>query len=112
MNISPTRARPCHPAPTHASSRTAGTHSHIRGLGLDDACTARPVSQGLVGQVDARKAAGLIVKVIQEVRSFSPSRSHQACLFYVFHILFAYHVHSANDNLIIMTCHIFSCVLH
>lgn len=47
----------------------SGTHSHIRGLGLDDACTARLVSQGLVGQLNARKAAGLIVKVVQEVRA-------------------------------------------
>ncbi len=46
----------------------AGAHSHIRGLGLDDACTARQVSQGMVGQLGARKAAGLILRVIQEVR--------------------------------------------
>ncbi len=45
----------------------AGAHSHIRGLGLDDACTARQVSQGMVGQLGARKAAGLILRVIQEV---------------------------------------------
>ncbi len=44
-----------------------GAHSHIRGLGLDDACTARQVSQGMVGQLGARKAAGLILRVIQEV---------------------------------------------
>lgn len=43
-----------------------GAHSHIRGLGLDDSCSARPISQGMVGQLQARKAAGLILKVIQE----------------------------------------------
>ena len=32
-----------------------GAHSHIRGLGLDDALEARAVSQGLVGQTAARK---------------------------------------------------------
>jgi len=32
-----------------------GAHSHIRGLGLDDALEARVVSQGMVGQVRARK---------------------------------------------------------
>ena len=37
-----------------------GAHSHIRGLGLDDALEARKVSQGMVGQVSARKAAGVV----------------------------------------------------
>ena len=32
-----------------------GAHSHIRGLGLDDALEARKVSQGMVGQTQARK---------------------------------------------------------
>lgn len=32
-----------------------GAHSHVRGLGLDDALEARAVSQGLVGQTSARK---------------------------------------------------------
>ena len=35
-----------------------GAHSHIRGLGLDDALEARAVSQGLVGQTSARKVGG------------------------------------------------------
>lgn len=43
-----------------------GAHSHIRGLGLDDALEPREVSQGLVGQAQARKAAGVIYKMIQE----------------------------------------------
>uniref|UniRef100_A0A061R1B2 RuvB-like helicase n=1 Tax=Tetraselmis sp. GSL018 TaxID=582737 RepID=A0A061R1B2_9CHLO len=43
-----------------------GAHSHIRGLGLDDALEARNVSQGLVGQTRARKAAGVILQMIRE----------------------------------------------
>ncbi|OWF46838.1 ruvB-like 2 [Mizuhopecten yessoensis] len=43
-----------------------GAHSHIRGLGLDDALDARNVSQGMVGQVDARRAAGVILEMIKE----------------------------------------------
>ena len=34
-----------------------GAHSHIRGLGLDDAMDARAKSQGMVGQLAARKAS-------------------------------------------------------
>ncbi len=34
-----------------------GAHSHIRGLGLDDALEARAISQGMVGQVAARKVS-------------------------------------------------------
>merc|ERR1719506_1143857 len=43
-----------------------GAHSHIRGLGLDDALEPRNVSQGMVGQQQARKAAGVVLKMIQE----------------------------------------------
>merc|ERR1712072_1370430 len=45
-----------------------GAHSHIRGLGLDDALEARPISQGMVGQVTARKAAGVILQMIKDGR--------------------------------------------
>lgn len=41
-------------------------HSHIRGLGLDDALEPRNVSQGMVGQRRARRAAGLVLKMIRE----------------------------------------------
>ena len=34
-----------------------GAHSHIRGLGLDDSLEARNISQGMVGQMEARRAA-------------------------------------------------------
>ena len=43
-----------------------GAHSHIRGLGLDDSLEARMVSQGMVGQANARKAAGVILSMIKE----------------------------------------------
>ncbi|KAF5896663.1 ruvB-like 2 [Clarias magur] len=43
-----------------------GAHSHIRGLGLDDAFEPRQVSQGLVGQLAARRAAGVILGMIKE----------------------------------------------
>eukprot|EP00164_Ancoracysta_twista_P001035 GFYU01001350.1.p1 GENE.GFYU01001350.1~~GFYU01001350.1.p1 ORF type:complete len:465 (-),score=156.95 GFYU01001350.1:110-1504(-) len=43
-----------------------GAHSHVRGLGLDDTLEARNVSQGMVGQQSARKAAGVILAMIRE----------------------------------------------
>jgi DNA helicase TIP49 (TBP-interacting protein) len=47
-----------------------GVHSlaHIRGLGLDDRLEPRANSQGpsLVGQAKARKAAGMILRMVQE----------------------------------------------
>merc|ERR1711970_910842 len=45
-----------------------GAHSHIRGLGLDDALEARQVSQGMVGQCSARKSAGVILQMIRDGR--------------------------------------------
>jgi len=45
-----------------------GAHSHIRGLGLDDSLDARLVSQGMVGQNKARRAAGVILSMIQEAK--------------------------------------------
>jgi len=44
-----------------------GAHSHIRGLGLDDALEPRRGgSQGMVGQKSARKAVGIIYRMIKE----------------------------------------------
>lgn len=43
-----------------------GAHSHIRGLGLDDVLEARTVSQGMVGQKDARRAAGIVVNMVRD----------------------------------------------
>ncbi|OWM82089.1 ruvB-like 2 [Punica granatum] len=43
-----------------------GAHSHIRGLGLDSSLEPRVVSEGMVGQTSARKAAGVILQMIKE----------------------------------------------
>ncbi|XP_074308875.1 uncharacterized protein LOC141643573 [Silene latifolia] len=43
-----------------------GAHSHIRGLGLDSTLEPRLVSEGLVGQLPARKAAGVILQMIKD----------------------------------------------
>lgn len=48
--------------------RRIGVHSHIRGLGLDEKGKAIPVADGLVGQLEAREAAGIVVKIIREGR--------------------------------------------
>ncbi|OMO56475.1 hypothetical protein CCACVL1_26546 [Corchorus capsularis] len=43
-----------------------GAHSHIRGLGLDSSLEPRDVSEGMVGQTQARKAAGVILQMIKD----------------------------------------------
>lgn len=43
-------------------------HSHIRGLGLDEKGEPLPVADGLVGQLKARKAAGIVVEMIRQGR--------------------------------------------
>ena len=44
-----------------------GAHSHIRGLGLDDTLDPRKCgSQGMVGQAKARRAVGVIYRMINE----------------------------------------------
>ena len=45
--------------------KRVGLHSHIRGLGLKDG-RALPVADGFVGQVKAREAAGIVVRMIKE----------------------------------------------
>ncbi|KAI9603471.1 hypothetical protein KEM48_001483 [Puccinia striiformis f. sp. tritici PST-130] len=45
-----------------------GAHSHIRGLGLDDRLEPKLNAQGMVGQIKARKAAGVILKMVQQGR--------------------------------------------
>lgn len=42
-----------------------GAHSHIRGLGLSGSLEPERISDGMVGQMKARRAAGLIVRMIQ-----------------------------------------------
>jgi len=40
-------------------------HSHITGLGLDG-LRAKPIADGMVGQIEAREAAGLVVRLIKQ----------------------------------------------
>ncbi|MFH8080935.1 MAG: RuvB-like helicase [Candidatus Aenigmatarchaeota archaeon] len=40
-------------------------HSHIKGLGLDG-LKAKPVADGMVGQIEAREAAGIVVRLIKQ----------------------------------------------
>ena len=49
---------------TSKASRVAA-HTHVAGLGLDDAGTAVAVAAGLVGQERAREAAGIVVELIR-----------------------------------------------
>ena len=42
-----------------------GLHSHIVGLGLSNTLEAMPVAEGMVGQLPARRAAGLVVKMVK-----------------------------------------------
>ena len=42
-----------------------GAHSHIKGLGLDENLKAKPVADGMVGQTEAREAAGIMVRMIK-----------------------------------------------
>ena len=44
----------------------AGAHSHIRGLRRDNCLEPLQNIHGLIGQVKARKAAGMILKMVQE----------------------------------------------
>ncbi|TIA89693.1 hypothetical protein E3P99_01931 [Wallemia hederae] len=45
-----------------------GAHSHIRGLGLDDNLEPVASSQGMIGQLKARKAAAIIIKMVQQFK--------------------------------------------
>lgn len=44
----------------------SGAHSHIRGLGLTDTLEPKQIADGLVGQLSARRAAGVVVRMIQQ----------------------------------------------
>uniref|UniRef100_A0A452H8S9 RuvB-like helicase n=1 Tax=Gopherus agassizii TaxID=38772 RepID=A0A452H8S9_9SAUR len=57
---------PAHGGGTKSPHSPDSAHSHIRGLGLDDALEPRQVSQGMVGQLAARRAAGVILEMIKE----------------------------------------------
>ncbi len=43
-----------------------GAHSHIKGLGLDEDGKAKKIADGLVSQIKAREAAGLVVLMAKE----------------------------------------------
>ncbi len=46
----------------------ASAHSHITGLGLDERGKAKRVAAGLVGQEEAREAAGIVVELVRQGR--------------------------------------------
>ncbi len=48
------------------SFERVGSHSHIRGLGLDENGKAKFIADGMVGQIKAREAAGIAVKLIKK----------------------------------------------
>ncbi|EDV21554.1 RuvB-like 1 [Trichoplax sp. H2] len=48
-----------------SKTQRIASHSHIKGLGLDETGLAKPVAAGLVGQEKAREAAGIIVELIK-----------------------------------------------
>lgn len=53
------------PTETTTSLSLVAAHSHIGGLGLDDHLQPRHISQGLVGQLSARRALGIVQKMIK-----------------------------------------------
>ena len=48
--------------------RWSSVHSHIKGLGLDERGKAKKIADGMVGQEEAREAAGIIVEMVKEGR--------------------------------------------
>ena len=46
-------------------TQRVATHTHIKGLGLDEAGNAINVQSGLCGQAQAREAAGIVVDMIK-----------------------------------------------
>ena len=46
-------------------SCVAAVHTHIKGLGLDEAGAALPIASGLVGQERAREAVGVVTDLIR-----------------------------------------------
>jgi len=53
------------PPPTTQRESRIATHSHIKGLGLADDGSAMELSQGFVGQVQAREALGLHLSLLK-----------------------------------------------
>ena len=46
-------------------TQRVASHSHVKGLGLDEMGAAIPVASGLCGQEKAREAAGIVVDMIK-----------------------------------------------
>jgi len=46
-------------------SQRVATHSHVKGLGLNEDGSAQQIAEGLVGQEKAREAAGVVVDLIK-----------------------------------------------
>ena len=57
-----------------------GAHSHIRGLGLDDALEARAVSQGLVGQTSARRVSTCFNTLNYSSNHFKPCLPNESLI--------------------------------
>nr|KYP45945.1 RuvB-like helicase 2 [Cajanus cajan] len=57
-----------------------GAHSYIRGLGLDSSFSPRAVSEGMVGQVIARKVVGVILQMIREGKIVKRAIRHSSAV--------------------------------
>ena len=71
MNAAPTDSGAGGAVPISSSASTArdariSTHSHIKGLGLDEYGIAVPEARGFVGQKTAREACGLVLDLIRQ----------------------------------------------
>ena len=51
---------------SNTKTQRISSHSHIKGLGLNNELIAQPLSSGLVGQVQAREGCGIIVELIRQ----------------------------------------------
>lgn len=53
--------------PTVTKLERIGSHSHIKGLGLDEkTLEPLPSFEGMVGQRQARKAAGVVLRLLKD----------------------------------------------
>lgn len=50
---------------TNLKTKRINVHTHVKGLGLDENGGAQQIGQGLVGQQEAREAAGIVVDMIK-----------------------------------------------
>eukprot|EP01130_Rhizamoeba_saxonica_P008980 TRINITY_DN363_c0_g1_i1.p1 TRINITY_DN363_c0_g1~~TRINITY_DN363_c0_g1_i1.p1 ORF type:complete len:455 (+),score=118.19 TRINITY_DN363_c0_g1_i1:207-1571(+) len=50
---------------SNIKTKRIAAHTHITGLGTNDQGVVQPVGQGLVGQVEAREAASIVVEMIR-----------------------------------------------